>query len=340
MTNYKKYIFLLALVTPAMVVGLLKVWGETPVTTPSQIVEVGKGHGLSSIGRQLTDRGIVSNHLLWRLYTRLLSDSSHIQRGRYLFDGEMSPSAVIRKLVDGDTYHEQVLALVVPEGFTVRDIAETLIKLETQVEPEEFKKLCQNRQFLAELGITAQSAEGYLYPATYRFYDEMPAAETIIRRMVNEFFNRIGPDYPALVAAKGLSLHEAVIFASLIEREAAVAEEKFQIAEVIWNRLEKNIALAIDASIIYGIKDYKGNLSRRHLVDKKNPYNTRVHRGLPPGPIGSPDLKSLQAILTPTSHGYFYYVLDPMTFRTHKFSATLKEHNSHVQNLVRAQKSR
>ena len=96
--------------------------------------------------------------------------------------------------------------------------------------------------------------------------------------------------------------------------------------------------MAIDATIIYGIKDYSGNLTRRHLRDAGNPYNTRMHSGLPPTPIGSPSIKSLLAVLNPSNKGYYYYVVDVKKGNKHHFSTTLKEHNRYVRELVRHSK--
>ena len=108
------------------------------------------------------------------------------------------------------------------------------------------------------------------------------------------------------------------------------------IAEVIWSRLSKNEPLGIDAAVIYGIDGYQGDIKFAHLRDAKNPYNTRIHRGLPPGPICSPAVSSLKAVLNPTKSGYYYYVLVPGELKRHHFSRSLDEHNKHVQELIRA----
>ena len=157
--------------------------------------------------------------------------------------------------------------------------------------------------------------------------------------MVETFWNRLPEDYVAQLESLGLSLHEAVIFASLIEKETAIEDEKPKVAEVIWNRLKRKDALGIDAAVIYGIKDYDGQIRWSHLRDRKNPYNLRIHRGLPPGPIGAVSVSSLQAILEPTSEGYYFYVLKVNSGGRHHFSKTLKEHNLYVQKLVRHQKA-
>jgi len=154
---------------------------------------------------------------------------------------------------------------------------------------------------------------------------------------VKNFWQHLPKNYEAQVHAMGLSLDQAVTFASLIERETRHDDEKPLISEVIWRRLKDKTPLAIDAAVIYGVANYKGNLTWANLADAKNPYNTRIHVGLPPTPIGSPDLKALEAVLTPSNFGYYYYVLIPGEGR-HHFSRTLQEHNEHVKKLVESTK--
>ncbi|RME58186.1 MAG: endolytic transglycosylase MltG [Candidatus Dadabacteria bacterium] len=156
--------------------------------------------------------------------------------------------------------------------------------------------------------------------------------------MVHTFWKKIPKDYKERAEKVGLTLHKAVIVASLIELETPLNDEKPLVAEVILNRLRKGVPLAIDASIIYGLgDDFKGDLKWRHLRDKRNPYNTRVYKGLPPGPICSPSLSSLLAAVSPSNKGYLYYVLDPEKGR-HHFSKTLKEHNKYVRKLLKYRK--
>ena len=106
------------------------------------------------------------------------------------------------------------------------------------------------------------------------------------------------------------------------------------VSEVIWNRLKRGETLGIDAAVIYGIQNYDGNIRVKHLKDKKNLYNTRVHRGLPPTPIASPSVAALKSVLTPTHEGYYYFVVDTENPRRHIFTKTLKEHNKLVKKLV------
>jgi UPF0755 protein len=207
--------------------------------------------------------------------------------------------------------------------------------------PERNLKLMRSPAFIRTLPFLAkmklQTVEGFLYPATYSF-TKMPTPEDAITAMTTEFFKRLPADYEARASAKKLSLVDAVKFASLIELETLHEDEKELVSEVIWRRLKDNAPLGIDAALIYGIEDYDGDLRWRDLGDRKNPFNTRVFKGLPPTPIGSVTLTSLEAVLKPANEGNYYYVLLPGSEQRHHFSRTLAEHNEHVRKLVRASK--
>ncbi|MCB0359276.1 MAG: endolytic transglycosylase MltG, partial [Bdellovibrionales bacterium] len=197
---------------------------------------------------------------------------------------------------------------------------------------EELTAIAHDREFITSLNLDADSLEGYIYPATY-FFTTRPSGKEFFSRAVATFWERLPADYMARIEERGLTLHQAVTFASLIELETRYADEKPLIAEVIWRRLKIGMALGIDASIIYGIEDYEGDLKFSHLRDGNNPYNTRIHPGLPPGPIGSPDVDSLRAVVEPADVGSLYYVLDVDTDGRHHFSKSLSEHNRYVRKL-------
>jgi UPF0755 protein len=182
--------------------------------------------------------------------------------------------------------------------------------------------------------VPSTNLEGFLYPATYNF-TEQPTATSAYTQMAKTFWSHLPKDYEKSVQARGLTLQQAVTFASMIETETLNEDEKALISEVIWRRLKDGVPLGIDASLIYGIPGYGGDLTWADLSNADNPYNTRVHKGLPPTPIGATSLKSLEAVLTPSNFGYYYYVLIPGTQR-HHFSKSLKEHNEHVRILVKA----
>ena len=192
---------------------------------------------------------------------------------------------------------------------------------------DKFLAACNDRDFLQAQGINATTAEGYLFPETYFFpripnQDPYPILKALLdhfRATVAELPQSTNPD----------ELHRMVILASLVEKETAVPSERGTVAGVYANRLRVGMLLQCDPTIIYGLGDtFDGNLRRSHLQDPKNPYNTYVHPGLPPGPICSPGAAALQAASNPEQHDLFYFVA--RQDGSHHFSRSLREHTNAV----------
>lgn len=298
---------------------------------------VQRGVSLSQLAKNLQDKQLVTNSTWFQIWVRLQKQHRYIKAGTYQFQGNTSPQKIIEKLINGSTYNEIALEFTIPEGFTLKQINERLENLHLE-NLTKLHRISHNPDFISQLGIEAPSLEGFLYPAKYTFFNKIPSAKKVYRKMAKEFFSRLPPGYHKRCSEHNLSLFQAITFASLIEKETLLKHEMPMVSEVIWNRLNKRIKLGIDAAIIYGIKNFDGNLTFKHLKDASNPYNTRVHYGLPPGPIGAPSLHALNAVFNPTTHGNFYYVLLPGPDSKHHFSKTLNEHNRYVKKLVKAQK--
>jgi len=314
-------------------------WSTTPkeIKEP-EVIELHRGMTLSRLSDSLADKGVIDHAFLFRVWVRYFSDFSKFQAGPYFFEASVAPQEIAAKMIGGEVHMPVILQIAVPEGFTVQRIFDTLLSRGIG-EKSDYKRLARDKTFLSKLNIPSTSLEGYLYPATYPFL-EVPSPEEAISRMARAFWENLPPDYEASVNEMGLTLNEAVTFASLIELETGRDDEREMVSEVIWNRLKRPMALGIDASVIYGIEDYDGRIRFSHLRDRNNPYNTRIHPGLPPTPIGSPSKKSLLAVLNPTSYGNYYYVVDADDMSRHRFSKTLQEHNRHVRDLVRVQRAR
>ena len=311
-------------------------WAETKISVPQDaVVEYKAGTGLSSLAQQLSAAGIVSSPGLFSMWVRLNGNYHRYQAGTYRFSGTAAPVDVASAMLKGDIYSPVVLQIAVPEGFRMREVIDRLAANGVG-HIVEITHLCHDKSFMKSLQVEAPSLEGYLYPATYSFH-KMPTPQQALEMMVKTFWQHLPHDYESRVNSLGLSLNQALTFASLIELETRTEEEKPLISEVIWRRLKDKMPLGIDAALIYGIADYKGDLTWANLADGKNPYNTRIHLGLPPTPIGAPGLKSLEAVLTPSNFGYYYYVLIAGETR-HHFSKSLAEHNLHVKKLVDASK--
>lgn len=306
-------------------------WSKKRHVVPARVVyDFQKGTKLDDLSAALRENDVVSSELLFKYWVRFFAQYGRFQAGKYLFEGQIAPREIITNFVNGSVYNPIVYELTIPEGDTYKAVTTKLVAAGIST-PEEMKALSINAEFLKSLKVPA--LEGYLYPATYSF-SEMPDAKKVISIAVNEFWKRLPQDYEQRIAALGLTLDQAVVFASLIELETPNLDEKPLVSEVIWRRLRDKAALGIDATLIYGIPDYNGNLTRKHLDDASNPYNTRIHPGLPPTAIGSPDLSSLLAVLNPSNEGYYFYVVDPNLGNRHHFSKTISEHNTYVRALI------
>ncbi len=303
---------------------------------PRNVIKLERGQSLTSLARVLELEGVISSGLLFQLWVRAFSDFRKFQAGTYRFVKEMSPFDIAEGFIHGEIYSEPLLEINIPEGYTVSQVVQRFLDRDIGTK-EEFARLASSQAFLRSLSIGAPYVEGYLYPATYRFY-ETPDEALVFTEMIQTFWKRLPEGYEVDVASRGITLYQAIIMASLIEAETPHDDEKSMVSEVIWQRLSRGMTLGIDAAVIYGAKDYQGVLRKRHLEDRTNPYNLRVYQGLPPTPITSPSISSLKAVLTPTNEGYLYYVLDPEQGTRHTFTKSLEEHNKAVKKLVQASK--
>jgi len=314
-------------------------WAHKPIllTNNEAQITLSKGTSLQTLSLELEKSGLIKNPFFFQLWVRLhLHSYERFLAGNYLFTEKVSAQEIVQTMIEGKTYNPVFLEFTIPEGATFAQIRAHLVSLQVGTE-EDFLKLSKDKLFLSSLGIPY--LEGFLFPATYVFHNKQPTAKEVVERIVQEFFTRIPQNYKENLELNALTLEQWVAFASLIEKEAYAAEERPMISEVIWRRLKAGIALGIDAALIYGIKNYNGDITRADLQNPKNLYNNRMHCGLPPTAIASPSLDALISVFHPTSEGYYYFVLIPGSEKRHHFSTNLKEHNMHVQDLVRAQRA-
>ena len=318
----------------------LHLWSARPFQeTKPKYIYFTQGTSLSELAGLLETQGVVDHGVFFHGWVRFFRDYSKFQAGTYKIHGAMSPQAIAEKISAGKVHRKVFLQVTIPEGFTLDKTISRLAAKKVGTR-RQLKALSKDAAFLRSLGLKGMpSLEGFLYPATYSFYQK-PTPRLVYSRMVKNFFKNVSKDLIKELKSKKLDLLEATVFASLIELETQIEDEKPKVAEVIWRRLKRREPLGIDASVIYGIKDFDGDLTWEHLADRKNPYNLRVFRGLPPGPIGSPSLSSFKAILNPTDRGYYYYVLIADGNNRHHFSKTLREHNRYVKKLLKASRSK
>ena len=327
----------------ALILGLWH-WGQQGHGSGegSSLITVEPSMSVAELSHHLASQTNLRLPALISLYIKMFDAFEEVKSGRYLLSPHDSLQQIMDKLKKGDTYKQQTFKITIPEGFTMGQVAARLERHRhnladgQHLTAKTLMSRMSNGSFLASLGIKAPTIEGYLYPETYAFFELKPTSTQVISRMVKELFSHLTPELRKAFKARGISVHQALIMASMIEKETFVPEERNKVSEVIWSRWKKAMPLGIDAAVIYGIKDYRGDLTFAHLKDRSNLYNTRVHRGLPPTPIGATSRASLLAVTMPTQHGYLYYVLIPGSGGKHHFSRTYKEHNRHLRRLVRA----
>ncbi|MDO8886743.1 endolytic transglycosylase MltG [Candidatus Oleimmundimicrobium sp.] len=276
------------------------------------LVEIPAGSGINEIGKILVQKKVVSSAFYFDLYAKFSGLGSRFKSGKYNLREGMSYSEVIGILNKGPNTPKKFYKVSIPEGFTLEQIAERLGK-NTTIDSEEFKELALNGEglevanydFLKEVPV--KSLEGYLFPKTYSFSEDATAKD-VLKIMLSQFNQEISKFDFSPADEKGLSTHEIITIASLIEKEVKIPEERELVSAVIYNRLEKNIALQICATVQYILPQRKTSLFEEDLkID--SPYNTYLHTGLPPGPICSPGSTSIEAALNPALVDYLYYVL-------------------------------
>jgi len=295
------------------------------------LVNIPRGTPFSQVVNILDQNGLIQSRLLFRAMAYLYNAPQQIKAGEYEFTRAMPPRQLLKKLIDGDVKKH---AVVVPEGFTVRLIAARLAA-KGLAEEKEFLRLARDREFLASLRIPASTAEGFLFPDTYNF-DRSMDARMILKAMAERFQVKVTAAMTEKARAQGFGLKEWVTLASIIEKETGRKDEMPLVAAVFHNRLRKKMPLQSDPTVIYGIENFDGNLTRKHL-ERQNPYNSYLNRGLPPGPICNPGMDALTATLNPAPVDYLYFV--SRNDGSHQFSTTLTEHSRAVRKFQINRKS-
>ena len=288
---------------------LLRSESGMPAGATVQVIIPSRSHS-AEIARILAEKGVVPNALMFRILARLSGNDATLKAGTYDLTTGMPYGDVTARLSKGPemVYDE----LQVPEGWTIDQIA-ARVEARTSVTAKDFigvaKRQAQDPALLAKYPFLrynkTKSLEGYLFPKTYRIKAGADARQ-IVEMMLAQFGRETGDLDVSVPQGRGLTPHDVVTMASMIEREARVPAERPVIASVIYNRLAKGMLLEIDATVLFIVGNKTRLLYRDLRVD--SPYNTYIVHGLPPGPIASPGLASLEAALRPADTGYYFYV--------------------------------
>ena len=264
-----------------------------PGATRELVFEVERGHGLRQVANALEAKGLVRSADALVLLARLRPKASVVKAGEYELSPGASAEEILDRLVAGRV---RTYTAVLPEGIRASEIADRL-EAAGLTQRDEFLRVVSDADFAESLGVLAPTLEGYLYPETYEIPRDL-SPEALARLLVAQFndaWREIEPEAGDLE----LSKHQIVTLASIVEKETAVSDERPLIAAVFLNRLRRGMRLETDPTVIYGIENFDGNLRKRDLRNKDNPYNTYQIAGLPPGPIASPGAEALRAVVAP-----------------------------------------
>ena len=308
-------------------------------------VVIDSGTSAGMIGEQLEEEGIIDNGRMFEVYLRLNSITNY-QAGEYELSPAMDFEQIARTLETGSIYQEVLHKVAIPEGYSVEQIAEQFSQ-NLPVSEERFLELMTDREFIESLiedypemlseeildEDVKYPLEGYLFPATYDITEEEPSIESLIRQMldatkVNSFpiYNSVD-EYTITYEgeSKELSFHEFLTFSSLIEMEATSLADRSMIASVFINRMAEQPAMPLqtDPTVLYALGEHQDRTLFEDL-EVEDPYNTYINAGLPPGPIGSPGIESLQSTLNPSNTDYFYFLAD--SEGNNHFAETFEEH--------------
>ncbi len=337
--------FLIAAGLVLVVAGglLLYVWnGLRPAReadTPVRIT-IEKGMKAQAVSELLEKNGLIRNSDIFNVWMKIKGEGSKFQAGVYELAPGMSREEIVAKFNAGEIVAPATFRITIPEGFTIPQIADRLAET-GNVRKEEFMQAVQNPDLWTGSEWTDQiprdselryALEGYLFPDTYEMKTGSTAAD-LINRMLSELdrkLDQLPEDWRETMEQRGLTLHQLLTIASLVEREVVVDKERSIVAGIIANRLSKKMPLQIDATIQYLLDKPKENLLEEDLK-VKSPYNTYLNPGLPPGPIASPSFKSIEAALYPEKTEYCYYVTKKDGSNEHLFAVTYKQHQQNIQ---------
>jgi UPF0755 protein len=318
-----------ALFLAALLIGVCMYFNSAPPVSPdaaepaNAYFAIRKGESERSVGRRLEQAGLIRNQYFWQLLCRL--DREYVKSGHYRLQIPASQMAIRRTLVTGSQMLQRAL---IPEGSTLKKTAK-LLEAAGVCPAEAFLAAAESPAMVSRYHIPGATMEGYLFPDTYLFPAEYPA-EKVVETMADTFFEHLGAIDAAAPSLPPEELNRRVIIASIVEREYRVDEEAPLMAGVFYNRLGIGMALQSCATVEYVITEIQGRphpetLSTRD-TEIRNPYNTYVRPGLPPGPICSPGGVALRAAFYPRESGFFYFRLVNPAAGRHYFSSTLDDH--------------
>ncbi len=306
----------------------------SPPTSSGDVVnfDIPTGSNSRTIAKRLVAEKLIRSEYAFRLLVRYRGIGRRLQAGTYALRQNMELSDILDEFEKGQV---TLVSWTVPEGLTMDAIAD-LWEAGGFGTATAFREAFETTDLLKRYGLEDRTAEGYLFPNTYKFA-KGTTAEKVVEMMLGEFKKQWIETFDAEASDLGRTQHEIVTLASIIEKEAQSKSEKPRVASVFHNRLKRGWRLQADPTVLYALGNPERLLTKADLrVD--SPYNTYVYKGLPPGPIASPGIDSIMAALRPEKTNYLYFVA--IGDGKHHFSKTLSEHNRMVRKMRRASRNR
>ncbi|MEZ4636233.1 MAG: endolytic transglycosylase MltG [Caldilineaceae bacterium] len=323
---------------------------DVPLDPNGEMVDfdVAPGSTARAIAQKLQTDGIIGDAQLFEAYVRSNGVAQQLEAGSF----RLSPSMTIVEIADVlQDARAQSIRITIPEGWRLEQTADYLSDAE-MVDGVAYRQLAMAGDF--DLNIypflatrpAGTSLEGYLFPNTYELPAQDPRASDLIRRQLDTFAAQVMPVYEEAVAAAAteLDLYAVLVIASIVEREAVVAEERPAIAAVYLNRIAQGMRLEADPTVQYAMgyqeaadQWWKTPVTLDEYSGVNSPYNTYLYAGIPPGPIAAPGLDSIRAVLYPDEHNYLYFVATPDGSGAHVFAETWEEHLVNVQRYQQGQ---
>ena len=299
-------------------------------------VEVPIGSSTTSIGKLLEDKRVIKNASVFKYYVKF-NNISGFQAGTYTFSPSMSLKEISQNLQTGVLAQKAIFKLTIPEGYSLDQIAGLIAKqtggskdkILKDLDSEETVNLFSEKypELLTEDSFSSKvkhPLEGYLYPATYSYYEENPSIAAIIDPMIKKT-QEVVAKFSEKIEEKDINTHELLTMASLIEKEATAKADRHLISSVFYNRMEEDMPLQTDPTVLYALGKHKKRTMYKDL-EVESPYNTYKVKGLPPGPISNAGETSIEAALNPADSKYLYFLAEHGTGEVH-YAKTLKEHN-------------
>ncbi|KRF60772.1 hypothetical protein ASG99_07480 [Bacillus sp. Soil768D1] len=299
-------------------------------------VKIPIGSSVNGISTLLEEQGIIKDARVFKYYIKFRNESG-FQAGEYKLSPSMPIQDIVTSIKTGKLMKEATMKITIPEGKQLIQIAD-IIAVKTDQDPKEIFKKLNSEKFVNSMQerfpelLTSEienknvlyPLEGYLFPATYDFYEEKPSLEAVVIEMLKKTEETLQA-YETQMSKKDYSVHQMLTFASLVEEEATAQVDRGKIASVFYNRIKKDMPLQTDPTVLYAKGSHKSKVLYKDL-EVKSPYNTYKNKGLPPGPIANAGTTSIDAVLKPEKTDFLYFLATPEGEVL--YSKTLEDHNN------------